>query len=148
MELRKVSCLMRVKVILQEFEESVLMVFEESVLIGVKSSGSNLPRTFHLNFLSFRTRSHSGESCCIEDKSPCLLIAWSRIHQIVSNCSRFIRTVPSNICPSAWVRDAILLAISVISLCVLRTPRSQPGETCLFEGTTRDEKPHVGHPQD
>jgi hypothetical protein len=30
------SVLMRVKVILQEFEESVLMVFEESVLIGVK----------------------------------------------------------------------------------------------------------------
>jgi hypothetical protein len=30
------SVLMRVKVILQAFEESILMVFEESVLIGVK----------------------------------------------------------------------------------------------------------------
>jgi hypothetical protein len=37
---------MRVKVILQEFEESVLMVFEESVLIGVKVIRVESPENF------------------------------------------------------------------------------------------------------
>jgi hypothetical protein len=37
---------MRIKVIFQEFEESVLMVFEESVLIGIKVIRVECPENF------------------------------------------------------------------------------------------------------